>query len=90
MSTGDYPYSYNNMDSFRVTGGGYVEASPISSLKISNLYSDQAKYQKLDMNKVKYDWCYDILNRINEVINSSSSQEDKLHAIAWLTKQGLK
>jgi hypothetical protein len=45
---------------------------------------------KLDMNKVKYDWCYDVLIRINEVMLSNNSNEDKLHAIAWLTKQGLK
>ena len=46
--------------------------------------------QKLDMNKVKYDWCYDVLIKINEVIQSNNSDQDKLHAIAWFTKQGLK
>ena len=53
-------------------------------------YGMSLENNKLDMNKVKYDWCYDILIRINEIIQSNSSEQDKLHAIAWFTKQGLK
>lgn len=45
---------------------------------------------KIDMNKVKYDWCNAILLKIDEVLKSNNSIEDKLHAVEWFTKQGLK
>lgn len=60
-----------------VVGGSYITGPTVVK-------------QNLDMNKVKYDWCYDVLIKINEVIQSNSSDQDKLHAIAWFTKQGLK
>lgn len=46
----------------------------------------------VDMNKVHLDWCIDMLKRIMEVLNDKNMTivDDKLDAIRWYTKQGLK
>lgn len=72
--------SYPAISTVTIGGGGFI----------ANTYVPQSALQSLDMNKIKYEWCYDILCRINEVIQSTNKTEDKLHAIAWFTKQGLK
>lgn len=38
-----------------------------------------------------YNWCLDILKRVDEIIKIEySTPEEKVEAISWLIKQGLK
>jgi hypothetical protein len=46
---------------------------------------------ELDLKQAEINWLTDILKRINMVIDSSHyTDEEKLIAITWFTKQGLK
>jgi hypothetical protein len=46
---------------------------------------------ELDLKQAEINWLTDILRRINMVIDSSHyTDEEKLIAITWFTKQGLK
>ena len=46
---------------------------------------------ELDLKQAEINWLTDILKRINMVLESPSYTEDeKLIAITWFTKQGLK
>lgn len=40
--------------------------------------------------RTEVEWTRDILRRIREVLVSSQTDADKLHAIEWFSKQGLK
>lgn len=92
----EYNMSLENSIAIGMNRVDYNNNTATSAIGASGAYigtvefKDSSFKQKLDMNKVKYDWCYDVLIKINEVIQSNSSDQDKLHAIAWFTKQGLK
>lgn len=44
-----------------------------------------------DLLKVQYEWLYDMIKRIkNEIEDPNSTDEQKIDAIKWLVKQGLK
>jgi hypothetical protein len=46
---------------------------------------------ELDLKQAEINWLTDILKRINMVLESSHyTDEEKLIAITWFTKQGLK
>jgi hypothetical protein len=45
----------------------------------------------IDIAQVHLTWCIDIIKRIQSIINDADkSDADKVEAIAWLVKQGLK
>ena len=48
--------------------------------------------KEVDMNKVHLDWCIDILKRIVTTLDDKNMTilDDKLEAIRWYAKQGLK
>ena len=37
-----------------------------------------------------YEWCKDILQRIEEILKNETLEPDDIEAIKWLVKQGLK
>ena len=46
---------------------------------------------KIDMNKVHYDWVMDMVKRIEVILNSPHyTDKDKLTAISWFVKQANK
>ena len=47
--------------------------------------------EKLDMCKIQNTWLVDIMNRIQQTaVSSKYSDEEKIVAIIWLTKQAIK
>lgn len=44
----------------------------------------------LDLTKVQLNWSTDILKRINDVLDGSYSDNEKLEMVRWLVKQALK
>ena len=44
----------------------------------------------VDLNKVQVNWALDIFHRIEEILKSTDRPNEKLAAIEYLVKQGLK
>lgn len=45
----------------------------------------------INLDKVDLDWCMTILKKMKDVLDSNAyTAEEKLHALAWYVKQGLK
>ena len=45
---------------------------------------------EVNLDRVHLTWCMDILKKMKDVVESDSSDTDKLNAISWYVKQCLK